>query len=174
MKKEEIQNKLKKTISDYAKEIKDDKYIIDKINQENDVISEGDENGYIKYRDTGRRTLLINYREKLKENKDMELEEIKKRIDESIQKIECMDEDRAAYQYCWKGEIIEYIKTLEEKYYPKPKPKTIREKINDIINNNNLNMDRTENMNREAIYNDLIKLRDETEEEKPSMTGMGI
>ena len=73
---------------------------------------------------------------------------------ELIQKIVCMDEDRTAYQFCWKAELTEYIKKLEEKYYPQPK--STREKINDIIEKYS-----GVNFNPEGLKSALIRLRDE-------------
>ena len=130
--KEEIQKELKGTLLSWANEMLGDKYFIDDINWENDILEEGSEDGYRKYRDTGGRTLLVRYREKLKgikeimkkaredikknekekeELEEMELERIKKRIDETLDKgyvIESsgrLDEDE-----------IEGIKFLIEEY----------------------------------------------------------
>ena len=59
--KEEIQKDLKQTLLDFASEIEQDRYFIDNMNWKNDIISEGDEMGYIKHRDTGERTLTIRF-----------------------------------------------------------------------------------------------------------------
>lgn len=56
--------------------------------------------------------------------------------------------------YNWRAIVIQ----LEEKYYPQPGIKTIKEKLNDIINHNATVLDASD------IINSLIKLRDEIED----------
>ena len=122
---------------------------------------------------------------KKEELKEMELERIKKRIDEELIFINndnsfcdidnCHEMQRIAHNaletyreliikteeignpiYNW--EVI--IQELEEKYYPRPKPKTTKEKINKIINKYSMSINKDINY----VIEDLIGIRDSIED----------
>lgn len=141
-----------------------------------------------------------------KENKDMESEEIKKRIDKDLQerraiispakadgkfciemrkiinernialkiyeelvvKVQRMNliSDKREMQVDTNYQMTEHIKYLEEKYYPKPKPENIKEKVNDIINDiwGYEKSNEISTPNADDIIDSLVELRDEIPE----------